>query len=200
MPWFLPSFGGAHLPLSWVFAWRLWLLDGPGTCCFLGLPLGSSLSLPVLAAGLGWLRFILGCPPSVASLRRLLPWFFCRVLVGLPSRSCCASGLLGPVVFLVCILGHLSLVRSGFFLSPHSCHCFPSFGWGLLLVVVRFHCLRLTLWAPACVGPSGCPAFSRVGTDPSTWVPLLWPGCKGSLPPCSFSSVFLRDVVTLWGH
>ena len=22
----------------------------------------------------------------------------------------------------------------------------------------------------------------------------------GSLPPCSFSSIFLRDVVTLWGH
>ena len=71
---------------------------------------------------------------------------------------------------------------------------------GLLLVVVRFHCLRLTLWASACVGPPGCPAFSRVGADPSTWVPLLWPGCEGSLPPCSFSPVFLRDVVTLWGH
>ena len=108
--------GGAHLPLSWVFAWHLWPLDGPGTCSFLDLTLGSSLSLPVLAAGLGWLRFILGCPPSVASLRRLLPWFF----VGMPAWSCCASGLLGPVVFLVCILGHLSLVRSGFFLSPRS--------------------------------------------------------------------------------
>ena len=70
---------------------------------------------------------------------------------------------------------------------------------GLLLVVVRFHWLRLTLWASACVGPPGCPAFSRVGADPSTWVPLLWPGCEVSLPPCSFS-VFLRDVVTLWGH
>ena len=71
---------------------------------------------------------------------------------------------------------------------------------GLLLVVVRFQCLRLTLWASACVGPPGCPAFSRVGAVPSTWVPLLLPGCEGSLPPCSFSSVFLRDVVTLWGH
>ena len=30
------------------------------------LTLGSSLSLPVLADGLRWLRFILGCPPSVA--------------------------------------------------------------------------------------------------------------------------------------
>ena len=39
---------------------------------------------------------------------------------------------------------------------------------GLLLVVVRFHCLRLPLWASACVGPPGCPAFSRIGADPST--------------------------------
>ena len=70
---------------------------------------------------------------------------------------------------------------------------------GLLLVFVQFHCLRLTLWASACVGPHGCPTFSRVGADHSTWVPLLWPGFDGSLPPCSFSSVFLRDVVTLWG-
>ena len=46
----------------------------------------------------------------------------------------------------------------------------------LLLVLVRFHYLRMTLWALACVGPHGCPAFSRVGADPSTWVPLLWPG------------------------
>ena len=51
---------------------------------------------------------------------------------------------------------------------------------GLLLVFVRFHCLRLTLWASACVGPHGCPTFSRVGADPSTWVPLLWPGCEGA--------------------
>ena len=50
--------------------------------------------------------------------------------------------------------------------------------------------------ASACVGPP----FSRVGAAPSTWVLLLWPGCVGILPPCSFSSVFLRDVVTLSGH
>ena len=53
----------------------IWPLDGPGTCCFLELSLGSSLSLPVLTAGLRWLRFILGCPPSVASLWRVLTWF-----------------------------------------------------------------------------------------------------------------------------
>ena len=79
--------GGAHLPWSWVFAWRLWPLDGPGTCSFLGLTLDSSLSLPVLAASLGWLRFILGCPPSVASLRRLLPWFFAGYLLDCPHGA-----------------------------------------------------------------------------------------------------------------
>ena len=52
----------------WLYS-HLWPLDGPGTCSCLGFTLGSSLSLPVLAAGLRWLRFILSCPPSVASLR-----------------------------------------------------------------------------------------------------------------------------------
>ena len=197
MPRFLPSFDGAHLPLSWVFAWRLWPLDGPGTCSFLGLTLGSSLSLPVLAAGLGWLRFILGCPPSVASLRRLLPWFFVGYLLdcphgaAVPLDSCGVPSLhiRPPVSGLVWVLPQFTFVT------------LLSLLWlGLLLVVVRFHCLRLTLWASACVGRPGCPAFSRVGADPSTWVPLFWPGCEGSLPLCSFSSVFLRDVVTLWGH
>ena len=51
---------------------------------FLGLTFGSSLSLPVLADGLRWLRFILSCPPSVASLRWLLPWFFVRYLLACP--------------------------------------------------------------------------------------------------------------------
>ena len=35
-------------------------------------------------------------------------------------------------------------------------------------------CLRLSLWAAACIGPGGCPAFSRVGPAPLSWVPLLW--------------------------
>ena len=35
-------------------------------------------------------------------------------------------------------------------------------------------CLRLTLWTLACVGPGGCPAFSRVSPAPLPWVPLLW--------------------------
>ena len=117
MPRFLPSFGGAHLPLFWVFAWRLWPLDGPGACSFLGPYLGFFPLASSVGCWLGVVRFILGCPPSVPSLRRLLPWFFGRVLVGLPSWCCCAFGLLGPVVLLVCMLGHLSLVRSVFFLS-----------------------------------------------------------------------------------
>ena len=45
--------------------WRVQVPD-----VFLYLTLGSSISLPVLAAGLRWLRFILGCPPSVASMEK----------------------------------------------------------------------------------------------------------------------------------
>ena len=48
------------------------------------LSLGSSLSLPVFADGLGWLGLILGYPPSVAWLWRLLPWFFVRYLSAWP--------------------------------------------------------------------------------------------------------------------
>ena len=68
MPRFLPSFGDAPLPVSGVSLGDSgrWVVQAP--VVFLGLTLGSSLSLPVLAAGLRWLRFILGCPPSVASL------------------------------------------------------------------------------------------------------------------------------------
>ena len=57
---------------------------------------------------------------------------------------------------------------------------------GLLLAFVRGHYLRLTLWASACIGPLGCPAFSRVGPAPSTWVPLLWTWLRGEA-----STVFL---------
>ena len=54
---------------------------------FLAITLGSSLSLPVLAAGLRWLRFILGCPPSVASLWRGLTWFFIRYWLACPHGA-----------------------------------------------------------------------------------------------------------------
>ena len=180
MPRFLPSLGGAHLPLSWVFAWRLWPLDGPGTCSLLGLPWGSSLSLPVLAAGLGWLRFY----PWLSSLRsfaaEVVTLVFCWVLVGLPSWSCCASGLLGPVVCLVCILGHLSLARSRFFLSPHSCHCFPSFGW-------------VCFWSSCGSTASGCRCGLRLALVRPAVRPS--PGSVLILPPgFLFSGLVVRGV------
>ena len=62
-----------------------WMVQAPAL--FLGLTLGSSLSLPVLAAGLRWLRFILSCPPSVASLQWLLPWFFVGYLLACPRGA-----------------------------------------------------------------------------------------------------------------
>ena len=68
-------------------AWRLWPLGGLAPAVFLGLTLGSSLSLPVLAAGLRWLRFILSGPPSVASLWSLLPWLFVRYLLACPRGA-----------------------------------------------------------------------------------------------------------------
>ena len=147
--------GSAHLPLFWVFAWRLWLLDGPGTCSFFGLTLGSSLSLPVLAAGLGWLRFILGYPPSVALLRRLLPWFFVGYLLDARMELLCfwTPGSCG-----VPSLHFRSPVSGPVWVLPQSTIvALLSLLWlGLLLVVVRFHCLWLTLWPSACVGPPGC--------------------------------------------
>ena len=47
MPRFLPYFGGASLPLSWVLLGDSgrWVVQAPAI--FLGLTLGSSLSLPV---------------------------------------------------------------------------------------------------------------------------------------------------------
>ena len=59
------------------------------------LSLGSSLSLPLFADGFGWLGLILGYPPSVAWLWRLLPWFFVRYL------SACPRGAAVPLDSLV---------------------------------------------------------------------------------------------------
>ena len=154
----------------------------------------------MFAVGLRWLVFILGCPPFVAWLWRLLPWFFVRYLLACPRGTavpldslvlwCSCLHVRSPVSGQVCVLPQSTIVT------------LLSLLWvGLLLALVRSLCLRLTLWASACVGPPGCPAFSRVGPAPSTWVPLLWTWLMGRLPPCSFSSVFLRDVVTLfWGQ
>ena len=55
---------------------------------------------------------------------------FLFILWSLPSAGYqSGSGLRGSKVCLVCMLGHLSLVRSVFFLSPRSWRCFPYFGW-----------------------------------------------------------------------
>ena len=62
--------------------------------------------------------------PWLSSLRsfavEVVTLVLCQVLVGLPSWRCCASGLLGPVVFLIFMLGRLCQVWSVFFLSPRS--------------------------------------------------------------------------------
>ena len=87
MPRFLPSFGGTPLPLSWFSLGGSGRLVVQAPAIFLDLTLGSSLSLPVFADGLRWLRFILGCPPPVASLWRLLPWFFVRYLLACPRGA-----------------------------------------------------------------------------------------------------------------
>ena len=87
MPRFLPSFDSAPLSVSWVSLGDSghWVVLAPAV--FLGFKLGSSLSLPMLAVDLRWLRFILGGPPSVALLWRLLPWFFVRYLLVCPRDA-----------------------------------------------------------------------------------------------------------------
>ena len=77
--WFIASLGSLT-----AYSGR-WLVQVPNV--FLAITLGSSLSLPVLAAGLRWLRFILGCPPSVASLWRGLTWFFIRSWLACPHGA-----------------------------------------------------------------------------------------------------------------
>ena len=95
-------------------------------------------------------------------------WIPCSCGVpSLPVRS--------PVSGQVCVLPQSAIVT------------LLSLLWvGLLLALVRGPCLRLTLWASACVGPHGCPAFSRVGPAPLTWAPLLWTWLVGEA-----STVFL---------
>ena len=125
MPRFLSSFGGAPLPMSWVLLGDSgrWVVLAPAV--FLGLTLGSSLSLPVLAAGLRWLRFILGDPPSVASLWRLLPWFFVRYLLACPRGAAvpldswvlwCYLHVRSPISSPVCVLPQSTIVTLLFLL------------------------------------------------------------------------------------
>ena len=165
-----------------------WMVQVPDV--FLRLTLGSSLSLPVLLASLRWLRFLLGCPPSVASLWRGLPWFFIRYWLACPHGLLC---LWTPGT------GHLSQVRRCSSSVPDRYVASPplvGFAFGLSAV-------PLPQAAAVGFGLCGSTRLSSLLTGrccPSPWIPLLWLGWEGSLPLCSFSSVFLWDVVTLWGH
>ena len=84
MPRFLPSFGGAPLPLSWVSlgASGRWVVQAPAL--FLGLTLGSSLTSSVSC----WLE-VVEVYPWLSSLRsftaEVVTLVLCQVLVGLPS-------------------------------------------------------------------------------------------------------------------
>ena len=117
--------------------------------------------------------------PWLSTFRSLavevVPLVLCQVLVGLPSWGCSASGFLGPAVFLVFPMG--SPVSGRDCVLPQSMivtFAFPPFGEFDYWPLCGVPCLRLTLCASACVGPGGCPSFSRVGPAPSLWVLLLW--------------------------
>ena len=117
LPGFLPSFRGTLLPLSWFSlggSCRL-VVQAPGI--FLESFLGFFHLAYSVCCWLGVVRVA----PWLSTLRSLavevVTLVLCQVLVGLPSWGCSASGFLGPVVFLVFTLGHLSQVGSVFFLS-----------------------------------------------------------------------------------
>ena len=76
--WFVTALG------SWTAYSGCWLFLVPAV--FLDLPLVLPLTSR-LAAGLRWLGFILGYPPSVASLWRVLTWFFVRYLLACPHGA-----------------------------------------------------------------------------------------------------------------
>ena len=129
LPGFLPSFGELSFPcpgfrLAVPAVWLSMLLEFSWNLC-----LGSFLSLPVFADGLGWLRMILGCPPSVAWRRRLLPWFSVWYL------STCPRGAAVPLdsSVLRCSGLHdgVTCLRSGLCSSSvrDRDDCFPSFWW-----------------------------------------------------------------------
>ena len=75
---FVTALGAWPCALAVGWSWYL-LFSGP----FLGFfPLASR-----LAAGLKWLEFLLHCPPSVASLWRVLTWFLVRYLLACPHGA-----------------------------------------------------------------------------------------------------------------
>ena len=123
----------------------------------------------------------------------------CRVLVGLPLGSCCFSGLRGLVLCLVCML--VTCLWYG--LCSSSVHdrgvAFPTLvGFAFVLRVVpppQADAVGFGLRWSARLSDllqGRCCSFN-LGSSSLPW---LW----GILPPCSFSSVFLRDAVTLSGH
>ena len=83
----VPTFWWCSPSLVLGFAWRLWPFGGPGTCYFLGSYLGFFPLASSVGCCLRWLRFILGCPPSVASLWRLLPGLFVWSLLACPRGT-----------------------------------------------------------------------------------------------------------------
>ena len=83
----VPTFWWCSPSLVLGFAWRLWPFGGPGTCYFLGSYLGFFPFASSVGCCLRWLRFILGCPPSVASLWRLLPGLFVWSLLACPRGT-----------------------------------------------------------------------------------------------------------------
>ena len=86
------------------------------------LVLGHYLGFFPLASSVGcWLE-VVEVYPWLSSLRGFavegVDMVLYQVLVGWPSWCCCASRLLGPVVFLLFLLGHLSQVGSVLILHP----------------------------------------------------------------------------------
>ena len=164
---FLPSFGGnspSHVLA--VFAWRFLLCGCPGSLSFsLALSWGSSSRFQFFADSLGWLRIVLGYPPSVAWQRCVLHLVFCQGLVGLPLWGCDASRCLSPPVFMVFAMGSLVSGRAVFFLSPRSSRSLslllvglvpglsvgsPASGWRWVLG------MRSSWWLSLLCIPSGC--------------------------------------------
>ena len=85
---------------------------------FLNSFLGFFLSLPVFADSSGWLRIVLGYPPSVAWRCCVLPWFSFRALSACPYGAAMPLGASVLQCSWSSRWGHLSPVGSVFFLSP----------------------------------------------------------------------------------
>ena len=216
------------LPLEFVWTWVGRLRSCLGSCLLLGelsfpcpgfrlavpavwlslllqfswnLCLGSFLSLSVFAVSMGWLRMVIGCSSLRSLAAEVVTLVLSQVLVGLPLWGCSASGFLVPAVFLVFTMG--SPVSGRDCVLPQSAivtKAFPGSGGFDSWPSCGVPCLWLTMCASACVGPGGCPSFSRVGPAPTHWVPFLWTWLVWEA-----STVFLLlciplGRVTLWGQ